>query len=686
MKNIHITTSQRAIAYLLLVSQLLTSCGWNEMILPRKKQERTTQQEQYMAKMKELDLNKEEDRTQVTLPASILTDDSHGSTGDQPIQNRQELALISDNTDQLFQSSKDTPKQLKPKEKKEHPFSHANLKPVKQNHRTSSKQGMILNTPQPTTKSNQKNIFNPIVVHFQEVSDSTFGKPAIETPVSYGPYNTIKGGYQVQFIQREGQWVAQVRKSLPIGISRQAMNLPVFLEFGLSMEEVSKYPHMDIVFPTKSNDGEGYVVCKRQPGLPGGMMKKKTGEEDGYCIYKDNEKRWDEGLGRWVCPGPEKHPRSGPQPSESEAKTAGQIIKEIAQKLHQLKQHGGTQVQLSKEAMEEWKREEEEKHRQQRERDRIERRVWEAEKERERQYGEELRRVYSEIHSIKNEVYTKYHMDSNKLINLPDRKTIEAFQQDVTKAIYAIGEKQKELGRIMDKYEGQDRFIYHGEPKEELQPDGPFELWQLDTPTSMELYELYVKAEEGKQWFIFYEETIAALQQQMDEIDKLRKKVSPDKAGLQALNQLIDKAKELQNHIEDAIQDIKCYGVNNFSFTEAFPVFPMYDLHHTPPKKTIKKIGKYQPSREYKERRINGLKNAQAELETIIKNYTRRRDIVDPHMKRVGEFLVNQGIKVIQEQGSKLFSYPVENYLVELRPKKGQNEISEKNDEGNFSR
>jgi hypothetical protein len=51
MRTTHINTTQRAIAYVLLISQLLTSCRWNEAILPSKKQEETTQQEHKQLKV-----------------------------------------------------------------------------------------------------------------------------------------------------------------------------------------------------------------------------------------------------------------------------------------------------------------------------------------------------------------------------------------------------------------------------------------------------------------------------------------------------------------------------------------------------------------------------------------------------------------------------------------------------------
>jgi hypothetical protein len=51
MSNMHITTTQRTIAYLLLGSQLLTSCGINNTILPSKDEERTVQQEKNIEKI-----------------------------------------------------------------------------------------------------------------------------------------------------------------------------------------------------------------------------------------------------------------------------------------------------------------------------------------------------------------------------------------------------------------------------------------------------------------------------------------------------------------------------------------------------------------------------------------------------------------------------------------------------------
>jgi hypothetical protein len=59
MSTMHVTTSQRAIAYALLVSQLLTSCGWNETILPSKKQEGTIQQEKIRNEVPIVDLSTE---------------------------------------------------------------------------------------------------------------------------------------------------------------------------------------------------------------------------------------------------------------------------------------------------------------------------------------------------------------------------------------------------------------------------------------------------------------------------------------------------------------------------------------------------------------------------------------------------------------------------------------------------
>jgi hypothetical protein len=55
MSTPRITAFQRAIVYVLLVSQLLTSCVWNETILPNKKQEETIQQEPKQLKVETLD-------------------------------------------------------------------------------------------------------------------------------------------------------------------------------------------------------------------------------------------------------------------------------------------------------------------------------------------------------------------------------------------------------------------------------------------------------------------------------------------------------------------------------------------------------------------------------------------------------------------------------------------------------
>ncbi len=202
----------------------------------------------------------------------------------------------------------------------------------------------------------------------------------------------------------------------------------------------------------------------------------------------------------------------------------------------------------------------------------------------------------------------------------------------------------------------------------------------MDTYQSIELYKLYVKAEEGKQWLIFYEKTIHELQKQADEIDELSEKISTDEAGIKVLAQVINKAKELQKHIDDAINDIKWYGGR----PEVRPTMYGHDLRYMPlptfeeenPKP--KKATKYQPSNEYKEMLTSHLKNAQIELETIIKSYTRRKDIIYPQLKKMGESLINQGIKVVQEQATTLFPYQVETYFVELRPKKGQKEITDK--------
>jgi hypothetical protein len=51
MSNMHITITQRTMACLLLSSQLLTSCGINNTILPSKEEERTVQQEKNIEKI-----------------------------------------------------------------------------------------------------------------------------------------------------------------------------------------------------------------------------------------------------------------------------------------------------------------------------------------------------------------------------------------------------------------------------------------------------------------------------------------------------------------------------------------------------------------------------------------------------------------------------------------------------------
>jgi peptidoglycan LD-endopeptidase CwlK len=79
MSNMHITTTQRTMAYLLLGSQLLTSCGINNTILPSKEEERTVQQEKNIEKiiMQEEPTQEEQEANQeqiVDIPTELAID------------------------------------------------------------------------------------------------------------------------------------------------------------------------------------------------------------------------------------------------------------------------------------------------------------------------------------------------------------------------------------------------------------------------------------------------------------------------------------------------------------------------------------------------------------------------------------------------------------------------------------
>ncbi len=74
MKTTHITAFQRAIAYVLLVGELLTSCTWNTTVLPNKQQEGSIQPTLYSSNIEEG--TKDPQLTMITPEATAQQQDS----------------------------------------------------------------------------------------------------------------------------------------------------------------------------------------------------------------------------------------------------------------------------------------------------------------------------------------------------------------------------------------------------------------------------------------------------------------------------------------------------------------------------------------------------------------------------------------------------------------------------------
>ncbi len=209
MREIPITAPQRAIAYLLLVSQLFASCGWNETILPVS--------------------------SRVDQPNYRTVNSSDSDTEEcTAVTEAQDTSLVLTPTDEFLKITTEPSVSLSGNTEKERNY--------------------------PKYNKGDQAVFPRSM------------KSATEAPLSHGPY-TLRKGHQVRFIQEQEQWIAQVKESLPQGFSRQPLLLPMYLQSGLSMQAVSDDAYIDVVFPHNSKNGKGYVVCARKAGLLGGVKE-----------------------------------------------------------------------------------------------------------------------------------------------------------------------------------------------------------------------------------------------------------------------------------------------------------------------------------------------------------------------------------------------------------------------------
>ncbi|MHB9148319.1 MAG: hypothetical protein ACYC2U_08150, partial [Candidatus Amoebophilus sp.] len=128
-----------------------------------------------------------------------------------------------------------------------------------------------------------------------------------------------KGGHQVYLTVVEGKWMAIVKENAPRGFNR-ILYLDLYLAPGFTTNQLSKHSpewqeaHIGVVFPEKSRSGKGHVYIGEKGLLGGGNSgsRQKKDPQQG-CAFGLDEKRPDpDKPRRWVCPGPEKHPRTAP--------------------------------------------------------------------------------------------------------------------------------------------------------------------------------------------------------------------------------------------------------------------------------------------------------------------------------------------------------------------------------------
>jgi hypothetical protein len=123
-----------------------------------------------------------------------------------------------------------------------------------------------------------------------------------------------KGGHRIQLKKQDNSWRAIVQEHAPQGFSR-TLYVDVYLAPGFTIKALSKHSlawqeaHTAVIFPEKSPNGKGYVYIGEGGLLGGGKQK--------GCDFGPKDRRRDpDNPGRWVCPGTGKHPRNAPK-SES---------------------------------------------------------------------------------------------------------------------------------------------------------------------------------------------------------------------------------------------------------------------------------------------------------------------------------------------------------------------------------
>ncbi|OJW69340.1 MAG: hypothetical protein BGO68_02755 [Candidatus Amoebophilus sp. 36-38] len=670
-----ITVSKRIIAFILLVSQVLTSCinsnvpSGQELVDVEKK---VNKQRNKLEHSKDNSTIAKRTRELPEIPSISLTEDKRLAlieanpsavpiVSQRPITNAKSSIIIKNEPTTLVGEQRNILPSSQPKQQEE-----LTIKP-----KPSARLGKCNNLDAHRKQAQHKRTRQTKVFASPQISSHADTPELLIEELDCLTF-TAQGGHQLNLMLVEDQLIAVVNEQLFIGFTRPSLSLPVYVEPGFNISKLKNYSvvgqqaHIEVIFPERGANGKGYVYIGKRGGL-GGMKKqggsKKKQDGKGGCQFGEDEMRPDpDNPGKWVCPGKGKHPRtpkstsnnsssqstSFPTSSQSTRTSNSTPRSEYSSDIR------GAQVHQEMEA---WKRQKDKE--------------WEdrhqAEAEARRRFKEEIAawnsRIYSEISDIKKAVIDKYKDKTSKgSISLNGLKEIEEFLKEVKMAIDKIYEQE---GNLKDEY-GTLRKEYR-----RLTCDSSS--WSRDVE---ELWELYNSAKKLEGWRIFLKKIEGSIQQEADVLYKLSELHNDSPDNHEDIDKVIVKAREIKSQISSAIKDIEGYGTNP-EFTASLYCEEMYVPLYE--KRLEKEDEKYEPSYEAKKLQISGLKEAYEELTKIIARFEKRKTIVKPGFKKVAEFAAQQAVQYIQTRGAelaRLFDYPVESYDVEVRPKEGKNIVS----------
>lgn len=282
-----ITTPKRVIAFILLLNQLLTSC--TNFNLPSKKEVSTIREQADQKRTKEarkVVYNEQADQ-------HIYLEGDPPSP--QPTENQQSLS--SKDKKAFFhpsqQTNTPTPTYIPfsstpPLTREQQPANKASDQrsipfPVNKHVRATLGQMKDLELYQRGVKAKRDQVeqFGKLAkpLTFQDVTNPDTITPSTEETTELGSFSTEEG-HQILFTHQKGIWSAIVKEGWPGGFSRQ-LNLPVYLEPGFTIEDITKHipawqkNHIQIILPEQLVNGEGYVYIGRRGFLGGGNEASK---------------------------------------------------------------------------------------------------------------------------------------------------------------------------------------------------------------------------------------------------------------------------------------------------------------------------------------------------------------------------------------------------------------------------